>query len=451
MHKKVNKNNNKPCSVIIVLLIVQLVQSSQSVNSFVRHGTVYLTEYTSHVPLKVPSTQILEKCRGLELGDGLQEFLGFQALDQEWSEESASLKQEAQEMVKTAHEVCGQFSRFFDDLLDGDSRVRERGWAEAVTAGIELVGGVFGYFTRQHAIHKLQQDLQKDKWQRMKAMSAVHKSLEGMESSIRHIRDKLRTDQVEKWIWELRLSVMKLQQETQSMMMGVEAALQGKLSPFLVSIKDLDRILDRLGPGHAYNPIASRASDLFDMPVTVAKQGKDLMVVLHVPKVDRTLALYRFIPVPIQWGSKVVEIKPTGNLLAVEGKTSFLTELSSEQLDECWRIHQDVVCQLTWAMTIANPTTCLEALYLSDEGAAAKFCEVKELESNTVRVIRDRVHIFVPEPTRLVEECAGAPGKTIILGEGVSSPPNGTQLFIQGRRLYGVKTSLPTLGRTRGD
>ena len=31
-----------------------------------------------------------------------------------------------------------------------------RGWAEAVTAGIDLVGGIFGYFTKQSELQQVQ-------------------------------------------------------------------------------------------------------------------------------------------------------------------------------------------------------------------------------------------------------------------------------------------------------
>ena len=259
-----------------------------------------------------------------------------------------------------------------------------------------------------------------EKWQRIKALEALSRSLNKLSGNLESVRDHLaeteKRSAVQRRILEIRLQFMAFREEARAVVTGTEAAIQGQLSPFLLRPEDLDKVIELLGPEHIGNPLVSQPGDLLDLPTSVMFRGEELCVIIHVPRVRYELEVFRYVAVPRVVQDQVVKIR-SGGLLVFEARTSLYKEVRPEVLDECWRVHQDRVCQQPWALIAGHPTSCLEALFVADETLIATLCEAQVVQGVDITLTKEVVYVSNPKVPSWSRDCPGqAPHDTPVSG-----------------------------------
>ena len=220
-----------------------------------------------------------------------------------------------------------------------------------------------------------------------------------------------------------------------------------------------------------YQPLTKKSSDYYQIDVSYFRNGKDLMMILHVPCLDpiNLLTLYRYLPFPIpaglhgrystrtlrdaltpripldqdgqpvfrdpqpDWAYKNLYPQPETYLIAVSDRQQYRL-ISDTDLLTCDKNGPTYICDEMNALRTDRNQTCLGSLFFRSEGGVFSYCSFKQKHANeeVFQLSPNQYLVYAPNHKRGQVSCPNGTSFIAHLGEVTKlTIPMGCQVILE--------------------
>ena len=169
----------------------------------------------------------------------------------------------------------------------------------------------------------------------------------------------------------------------------IAAATSGALSPHVLPVLDLQKMLqhiaDTLPPTlhltispedtlHFYNYLRTH----------IIIENKQFLLLINVPSQDRScqITIHQVLTLDILHGNYSVCYEVNTKYFGVTKDATMAVELSTPQFQACQQGNGQICCISTTFQPLANPPTCITALYAKSKTGIASKCSLQICKKN---------------------------------------------------------------------
>ena len=205
-------------------------------------------------------------------------------------------------------------------------------------------------------------------------------------------------------------------QHLQRIQDGLYQLLKNKLSPKLVPLNNLEKILGKIrdiAMKRGYSLAISSSSDIYMCQTCfVAYENGELIVLSHIPmyKNKHLMKLLEYQPTPIILAnlSNQLTIKPSSSIIAVDEDMTLYSVYTKEEIHhDCWAIHNNHYCKNKNILTRVNYMDCTLALYRKNKKQIQEKCalEVSLPHEVIIQLNSTAFYTYTPKQTDLFVNC----------------------------------------------
>ena len=197
-----------------------------------------------------------------------------------------------------------------------------------------------------------------------------------------------------------------------------------------VSLEDLYSNLESQAAAAQYSLLTNHPSDLFQLEVSYMFDGKDIVLFLHVPMVQRQalLTLYKLKPFPIPFSKEMALLpKASSSLLALtRSEPRGMMQIEQGNLVDCHQVNHVYICERQGVYKKDIKSHCLGALFEQDIPLAQNICDLELVpyQEAVLQLKNNWFLIYSPYMFTTYIECRNASMAAQHISEGVN------QIFI---------------------
>ena len=200
----------------------------------------------------------------------------------------------------------------------------------------------------------------------------------------------------------------------------IDTATTGTLSPHIFPIADLKQMLSHIEgslPTTMHLPVSSE-----DTHVLIA--NRHILLLIDVPIQDwmQQISIYRIFTLDIPHGNFTVHYEIDTKYLRITWDKTMAVEISDKQYSTCKAANGQFCSIYTPFQPLANPPSCITALYSKNINSIATRCSLQVRKSQTISIptlIGPNLWILTSVPstvtTGITLVCPQGPTKLIII------------------------------------
>ncbi|XP_040580396.1 uncharacterized protein [Lepeophtheirus salmonis] len=212
---------------------------------------------------------------------------------------------------------------------------------------------------------------------------------------------------------------------------GIQAGMTGRLTPDLLSINDVGKILDMVKERNhdgSISPVESESiGNFYSLPVQLERTANGLDVAVRLPLYykDNLYELYKYreLPMTIEEGVRMSYRSPIGKYLVIDDIKGIYKEIETDELVDCIHIEDIRLCPHLRLFRIGQ-NGCLPALIHGNFKLAKGLCDIMLHKSDDVFVsqINDgKIFVDVQKTQRIKASCTSGSGRTTKRREALGS------------------------------
>ena len=208
-----------------------------------------------------------------------------------------------------------------------------------------------------------------------------------------------------------------------------------------LQMTEMHRSIEEVATARGYVLMPERLSDYFQLEASYLRQGEDILIMLHVPCInkDQMLTIYKYIPFPYPLSSSISQenvtiaemlsqrvgefnivkhnppseqeidaliIVPEAEMIAV-GRNDRYKILSQADLDNCIKRNRVYLCERNQVLHTNLANSCLGSIYTRDEHGVRSNCKLerKKLRETVYQLSATDHLLFTPKPYNTRIDC----------------------------------------------
>jgi hypothetical protein len=197
---------------------------------------------------------------------------------------------------------------------------------------------------------------------------------------------------------KIRMIRDQLHLQYQQIVRAIQAAHQRCMSVDLLNttrLQDLFHAAQLKAQINKCQLLITHPSDLFQIEASYFYNGKDILLLLHIPMApaDSILRLFQLHPFPLPF-TKTHFLLPKPIFMLSSGMERLSAELSMVNLMDCHKINSMHLCEEHGVLKKDLNSTCLGSLYQQDFTGAMALCEMEiTTQKETVLPLRDNWYL----------------------------------------------------------
>ena len=198
----------------------------------------------------------------------------------------------------------------------------------------------------------------------------------------------------------------------------IDATTTGILSPHVLPVKDLRKMLshiEKMFPSTMHQPISPEDALHFYryLCTHILIADEQFFLLINVPIQDHTqqMEIYEVFNLDIPHGNFSAHYNIQNRYLGIMQDKTSAAEISEDQFRTCQKANRQFCILNTPLLPLANPPTCVSALYAKGKDSIQKRCSLQIMKANSISIptsIAPNVWIVI-SPTTAV-----TPGITFI-------------------------------------
>ena len=164
----------------------------------------------------------------------------------------------------------------------------------------------------------------------------------------------------------------------------IDAATTGTLSPHILPIMDLKKMLSHIEdtlPSTLHLPVSSKDTLHFYcyLCTHVLITNKQFLLLIDVPVPDRSqqLTIYKFFTLDIPHGNFTAHYDINTEYLGITQDETMAVEISPQQFRICQEANGQFCTIPTLFQPLANPPSCITALYVKNTASISARCSLQ--------------------------------------------------------------------------
>ena len=170
----------------------------------------------------------------------------------------------------------------------------------------------------------------------------------------------------------------------------IDAATSGKLSPHVLPILDLQKMLQHIAdtlPPTLHLPITPEDTLHFYryLRTHILIENKQFLLLINGPIQDRShqITIHQILTLDIPHGNYSAHYDVNTKYLGVTKDATMAVELSTTQFQACHQANGQFCCISTPFQLLGNPPTCIAALYAKSKTDIASKCSLQICKTTT--------------------------------------------------------------------
>jgi len=230
-------------------------------------------------------------------------------------------------------------------------------------------------------------------------------------------------------IARLRTQMQMLTNQIARMESAVQQAQHHRLAVDYLSAKQLMSLFHQVqaqAKRFGYQALVERPSELFQLDVSYAFDGKVISILLHIPIAppDAFMRLYRLHPFPLPFDNGTLLTHNVKNeILAISNSNHrFTIQMSTVDLLGCHRLGRIYLCERNGLLNKYPEDTCLGSLYHQKFDLAHQLCDfrVEPAKEFIYQLLNNWFMIYEPSPLTVPVVCTNGSHSELHVRKGIS-------------------------------
>ena len=257
--------------------------------------------------------------------------------------------------------------------------------ASAFTSGISALSSLIGWIHQVYQAHLVDKRFTVQETASQHMAHQVKQTIGSIKDLAQLFRNTANMQKLEVSFIHIRTNLLELRSYLDRLTSGVALLQQEKLSPEILPIGSLQRILsetERIANVNNLHTAAKSPMELLHLPATYSAQPFHLEIVFAIPLTSKVLPLQQFLQAPIVTPNgdnsySLMEIVPDKDFIAQDRKSATCAALDLADLQSCLKIGSTYMCA-GMAMYSEAEESCIGALHEQDASAVTRMCTFRE-------------------------------------------------------------------------